>query len=424
VGDPMLPLASIAKLIVMSLFQILTDPLFWAVVLLVGLQVRRVAVLRQRLFGVPVGNQWRQVVGVVGLGIAGGLVGSWLVVFTGVSVTGIGIGYVWGAALLLMLFSPRFLCFAYAGGLISISSVLFGFPRVDVPELLGLVAVLHLVESCLIALGGHHGAVPVYTRHASGRVVGAFYLQKFWPIPITVFMLFPLTGGAALPDLVSMPDWWPLIKPAYQGDLTKAVFMLMPVVAGLGYTDLAVTTGPAAKSRRSAGYLVIYSLALLSLAILASYQRELTLVAALFAPLGHEFLIRLGRGLERRGKPLFLSSGMGVMVLDVLPGSKADRIGLRSGDVITAVNGMIIATSSELAAALAEPAYPMTVDYLDSTDGEPRQITTRWNSRDAFGIIPVPEPGDLPMVELGSGGLLTRWLRNLRSGRPGDSLMQ
>ena len=87
-------------------------------------------------------------------GMLGGLLGSLLMITVGITVDTRILGPLLAVALLLMLIRPRFICFSYAGGLLSLSYLVFGWPVVDVPQLMGLVAVLHWIEAILIALTG------------------------------------------------------------------------------------------------------------------------------------------------------------------------------------------------------------------------------------------------------------------------------
>ena len=45
-----------------------------------------------------------------------------------------------------------------------------------------------------------------------------------------------------------MPDWWPLIKPGHHMDPDQLTYVLFPVIAALGYGDLAATTRPQEKA--------------------------------------------------------------------------------------------------------------------------------------------------------------------------------
>ncbi len=110
--------------------------------------------------------------------------GSIVMVAVGVTLDNTGILYVWMIAIVLMLINPRYMCFSYAGGLLALASLAFGFPRIDVPALMAIVAILHLVESVLIFLNGCKHSIPVFMEDKTHGVVGAFNLVRFWPILI------------------------------------------------------------------------------------------------------------------------------------------------------------------------------------------------------------------------------------------------
>src|SRR5690606_17710691 len=105
------------------------------------------------------------------------------------------------------------------------------------------------------------------------------------------------------------------------------VYMMVPVIAGLGYGDIALTTRPKEKSLRSAFYLAVFSLILLGLAILAANYPQFGIVAALFSPLGHELVIFLGRKYEFSREPKFTKPPQGVMILDLLESSPLKKAG-------------------------------------------------------------------------------------------------
>lgn len=403
-----MPWLTLGSMLLLTMGQALLSPFFWLVVLLVALQHHRLAKNKDRLLGTSTEPLWLPLLSSTVLGMAGGALGSVLLVLLGVSFTNMGLSYLWPVAILLMLISPHLLCFSYAGGLLSLSSLVLGFPRLEVPQLIGLVGALHLVESLLILASGHLGAVPVYLRLPDGRVAGAFNLQRFWPIP--------LVGGALVtvpllpPGALSMPDWWPLIKPAGLTDPAQAVYVILPVVAALGYGDLALASLPRRKSHRSALTLLGYSLVVLALAVGASYYPPLAFFAAVFAPVGHELTIFLGRRAELRSRPFFVSPPDGVMVLDTVWGSPARRWGLRSGSILRSVNGRRVGSREELAVALEEAGSVLEVEYTEP-GGEWRRIRVWRHPGRPLGLILAPEPGDLPTAELRTGSLLRRLFR-------------
>src|SRR5690606_1766560 len=160
-----------------------------------------------------------------------------------------GVGYARLVAIALMMVHPRFICFAYAGGILSVTHLLFGWPGLSVPAIMALVAVLHLVESLLILLHGPTGATPVYVRRPGGGVVGVLPVRKCWPVPFIAPVAF-MIGREMLADLtLPMPGWWPLIKRQAPPPGMTYVYVLFPVVAALGYGDIAITRDPRTKAR-------------------------------------------------------------------------------------------------------------------------------------------------------------------------------
>ncbi len=112
------------------------------------------------------------------LSLPAGLLGSLLLVLAGIRAEALPAGYMLALTMVLALAQPRFICLAYSGSLLCFSSLLFGWPALEVPQVMGLVAILHLVESALVALSGSRGGRPVLTPGAAGAgarraVVGA-----------------------------------------------------------------------------------------------------------------------------------------------------------------------------------------------------------------------------------------------------------
>lgn len=384
--------------------------LFWIVVVFVAVQYGRIGMVERRLYGVLRNDPLRQTVTAVAQGMLGGVLGSFLVVFLGVTVTGNGLLFLLPVALFLMMISPRLGCYSYAGGLISLSSLVFGYPQVNVPGVMGLVAVLHAVESVLIFTGGSEGATPLHIRNRDGETVGAFGVQRFWPVPI---VLLAITAEMAAGRYEQMPDWWPLFRPPsqYQG-VSDLLYVMIPVVGILGYSDLAVTLRPEQKRRLTGRSLALYSVVLLIVSIVASRVRFVEWLSALFGIAGHEAVILLGNKRELKGRPFYRSPRKGTMVLDVLPGTPASRMNLRGGDVILEIEGEKVDTREEAERVLSSPGWGF--EFLVSRGG--RHIHLQGKRRfddESWGVILAPEPGDPAMVEFRRGGILLSLFRCL-----------
>lgn len=442
----MLPVVDLVKLIFSHLgyafFGWLQDPvyLYYPVMLaivfsLVYRQFRRQAKLEEHLFGSPISRPGKQLLVSLVFGLGGGLFVSFLMVFMGLPLSEeLGLIYVWPAALILMLLHPRFMCFAYGGGAIGIIALLLRglaavFPglanvsfidslmAIDLPALMGLVGALHLAESLLILVSGHINASPVYIKSPKGQVVGGFMLQRFWPLPITALMVEVVQVAEFISEGIPMPDWWPLLKPllAVGSGMTLSYFLL-PIVAALGYSDIAVSSTPREKSKRSAGNLAVYSLILIVLSLLSARFRLLQVLPVLFAPLGHEFLIQLGNRREWERPPLYGSTSQGVRLLAVLPGSASHAKGLAEGWVIKNVNGFETNSRQQLTAALETLPGLAEIEAV-SPGGETRSFL--FHRKDgALGLIPVPDSSEeATVLTLGGKGFLLRFWQRYKAKR-------
>lgn len=356
------PVWEISKTYVVNLRDFLGNPLFWLVLALIAFQYRKSEKLERAFFGQARQPLLGRVLISTFFGIIGGLIGSLLLMGIGVSISFKWTRYVLLLSLVLAFIDMRFICFAYSGGLLSIISLVFGWPPLDVASLLALVAVLHAVESILMLLSGHVNSFPVTVRQPSGRLIGGYSLQMFWPLPLLALVFVPELAQETMGGGIAMPHWWPLIRPAGAENLADLTLYMVPILAGLGYGELAITMTPKQKARRSAVGLLGYSAVLLGLAWLGSRYPVFLPLGAIFAPLGHELLIVVANQREQAGEPLFAHDGPGLMVMEVLPGGLAQKAGLRPGDIITTANGEPVDTIAQLRAIVqAEPQVVLAV---------------------------------------------------------------
>lgn len=412
----MLPLGDLLEILLLSTVQILLQPFLLVplllVLLLVWMQYRRIAATERAFYGVSLSSPGEQLLFSLGVGLVGGLFATLVFVLLGIALPETGILPVWLLALLLMLVHPRFVCFAYAGGIVALSSLIFGFPEMNVAGLMGLVAVLHLVEAVLIRLTGPRFAMPVFARHGE-RIVGGFALQKFWPVPF--FALLALLVPEQLPSVpgtVEMPDWWPLI--GFGGEVGfnyQLIYSLFPVAAALGYGDIAITSTPENKARYTSNLLLMYSSVLLCLSVLATHHVAFAYAAALFSPIAHELLIKVGQRREQTGQPLY-TNAKGPMVLATLPGSPAETMGLQAGDVIHRVNGYWVTSQRDIIDAISPWAFEVEI-LVERGSGE-QEVLRYLGKVPPLGLIMVPEHPVRGVVQLGRPGPLGRWVARLR----------
>lgn len=420
----MFPFGKIIVTILMLIPQAVLHPIFWVVIALVATQYSRAARVEANVYGQAVEAPISRLLTSILLGVIAGFVASLILILVGVTITRAGVSFILPLALFLMLIDQRFLCFSYAGGLVALSSLIFGWPEVGVTDIMILVAVLHLIEGLLIRLTGSRGALPLYMKTQEGRVVGGFVLQKFWPIPIISMMLLTpqanelenMAGG-----LITMPDWWPLIKPGIlPPEGHELLFAMFVLPAALGYGDFALARTPEERSSRTARDLLLFSLVLLGLSLLSIPIPAVQWIAAVFAPLGHELVIASGRRGETMAPAIFSEDPRGLVVLDVVPDSPAADAGFRSRDIIVSINGQPIKSPQDLRMAFSAyvPWYYIEAER-PSADGAGERFSRSISGQvERVGIIPSPAPGDdahanVPMASL--EGPLAKWIRGIRN---------
>ncbi len=436
----MQPFFEIGQIFLTTFMLALVMPIFWIVLFLVFMQYRRLAATEEKLFGRPISGVGKQILLSVVLGALGGFAASAILIFLGLSLEQIGLYFIWPVALLLLLFNPRYLCFSYAGGIVALA-VLIGrylvlplFPNLEqnfifesllmihIPALLVLIGLLHLVEALLIYVGGHWGSSPIYLKKSGGEVVGAFTLQRFWPIPL-VALLVTIVAQTEIVG-VSMPDWWPILESNLKpGDNQSLQYMIIPIAAGLGYADMALSSTPRERTAFSAKWLAGYSVILLVIAVGSEFISWLVLPGVLFAPIGHELLILYGKKQEENKAPRYRMPEEGVPIMKVLPNSPAADAGLHDDDLVLKVNGNPVKDNREMVEKIEDSYFLVLLD--GPREEKPFSVILRKSTRektapeDSFqsrlyaqssysllhrsadlGIIPVPAPDSPVYMEV------------------------
>ncbi len=389
---------------------------FPIILILVLLMVRRnynkQMQMERRFFGLAITNPLKQTLISLLYGAIGGLLGSLVLVFIGVDLSSTGILFVWPVAILLMLYSPRYMCFSYAGGIvglisllargilsfageIEVSGIIAQFLNINLPGLMAVVGILHLVESILIYISGARGASPMFIKH-NNKVIGGFTLQRFWPVPIVALVAVSILAEQIDPgSTVAMPSWWPLISSNIkvpQG--YTLMYFTFPLVAALGYGDIAISTMPKVKAKKTALSLALYSVLLIILAVMAAFVPGLTFVPVFFAPLAHEYLIVASNNKEFQNEPLFVAPPQGIKVLSVIKDSAAEKMGIKPGYVITRVDGVFVENELHFKELMADLTTYAKFEVVDNNGHHKHVQTPLFGKRRQMGIIIVPKDPD------------------------------
>lgn len=428
----MFTILKIVGLVFERLGSLLTDEFFWIILFILIMLYKRSDRLEVSMLGKSF-PLFKKVSGSVLVGLAGGMLGSLLVILIGINIddytqTGTGslaegITYIWIIAILLSMINPRYLCFSYAGGIVALSSLVFGFPAINVPGLLSLIGILHLIESFLIWFDGYTYSVPLFLKKKDGRIVGGYVMNKIWPIPLVVFAVL-LGGpgrGTSIAGVADMPSWWPFLKHSAVGGARELVYLPLALPVVLGYGDMAISKRPEERCSSSAIRLAGYSIILVMLSIIASKIKFFAYIAAVFSPIAHEMLIIYGAREEEEGKPLFANNGTGVTVLYTIKDSPANLMGIEAGDVILSANNITVSDEKQLSNLLA--AYP-TYIWMDIKKPDGVTKTVEYSDYktgvESLGALIVPQNADR-YYEINSGSsIIKRLVKYYKNRRKRD----
>ncbi len=384
------------------------NPILYVFVLFIYLHYRRQMNLERQLFAVRIQFPLLQTIRSLGMGAAGGLLVSILSAALGVVIQLQDLWLLWGIAICLALVRLRFLCFAYAAGILTllhglaqlapgmaqvagIGTVWSWLLQAKPVPLLALVAIMHLIEAWLIRWNAGRDASPLFVEGKRGRIVGAYLLHSFWLTPMA--LLVETAPGSGFSGAL-FPGW-----PFFSAEGLTVGLLLLPTVTG--FSDLTQTLTPERKARDIARQLGWYAVLLLALAYVANLLPPLAVLAALFALAGHEGLFWLSQWQERQRPPCFIQSTSGVKIMAVIPGTPAEEMGLLPGEVVVKVNGVAVRNKEELYPALqVNPAF-CKMEVL-TRGGELKfvQCAVYAGNHHQLGIIVVPDASTRVYVDL------------------------
>ncbi|MDR6553553.1 PDZ domain-containing protein [Paenibacillus qinlingensis] len=389
----------------LAMGQLFTNPFYYIGIFFIVLHYRKQIQLERKLFHTRLHSLLSETWRVVLWGWLGGLGASILLLFVGVNLQLDVVFLLWIITVVLLIFRIRFLCLAYAVGILGIAQVIFfWFPNTehlresytlldtiasaDIPSLLVIVGVLHLLEGVLVGFQGARMATPLFLEGKRGQMIGGQQLQGFWPVPL--FLLVPMAGGSEL----SFP-WQTLFASNLSAGWTMLAFPAM-----IGFTELTISKLPQRQARSSANLLYLYGLILLGAAVATHYWTPLVLLGAILSIALHEGLLLYNQWLETKQTPFYIHSERGLMVLSVVPNSPARELGIRVGEIIHKVNGYKIKTKTDLHAAMGLNSAFCRLEVLND-QGEVRFLKRGIFAGDhhQLGILLAPDQDVLYFLE-------------------------
>ena len=343
-------------------------------------------------------------------GIITGLFASAIIVLVGIVVDYKAVLVIWPLAIILMLFNLRYVSFAYAGAAVCLSSMLFGWPKVDVSALIAFIGILHLSESLLIYLDGYRDSIPVLMEYKQFKPVGAYIMRKLWPVPLVILVSpehWMVTGGEG----VGMPEWWPIFQPQAG---TTGVLMLFPIVVALAYSDITLIQVPRERTRESGFWMGVYSLTIIIIAIISSRIYWMKYVAIISMPVLHELVVVLSQKIHSREQPAFGAPWRGLRVLEVLPESIGEKMGIRQGDILMSINGKQINSQTKLEDILSD--YPTFIWISVKRKGELKELEWRdyQDGISDLGVVFVPRQTGQFFIPEENRGIFFQFLKKIK----------
>jgi hypothetical protein len=386
------------------------NPFTYLGIMLVVLSWRRQQVIERKLFGTRLHRPEDVLPRQLGSGLCAGLLLSFLLVLFGVVISPNAIFILWVLVLLFGLLGVRYLSFAYAGSVLAVLSLVarhFPAPKGDwaewlwtslqsvhLPSLFVLIALLHLTQAVLLALGKTEDMSPVWTRGKRGKTVGGYQWQPVWFVPLFVvaesgefllpFWPAPFTEVQAVDALYPS---WPLL--AMSPELVYG-FALLPGL--ISYSAHVIVSSPRDYLRYSAKWLSIYAMVLLVISVGTMAWEWLSIVALLFAVAGYDALFWVLRYREQRGQPAYVHPAHGLKILAVIPGTPAAKMGLKPGEVVVKVNGCAVRQSGQLYQALSKNKAFCKLEVLNA-EGESKfpQCSLYEDDHHQLGLILAPD---------------------------------
>ncbi len=326
--------------------------LYWSVILLLLASTRRIKQERSQ-FGLKIFDAFSEAKHTWPVSLIGGILLSIAFVGGGV-VLSYPVIMLLSAMMVLLSISGRFtlLSAAYTFGF-SYLILLIAPPMIaeytDFPlttdlqslnftGLVLLLAAFLLMEALLLLRSTSRETYPELVKGNRGKWVGRHRLKKLTVIPF--FTLVP--SGMIEP----FADWWPFLH--IQGESFGLV--LLPLMTG--FEQVVKGTNPVYAAKRIGRSVLILALFTFGLAIGSYFLPLLSLAAFGVALVGREWISFRFREKDKQEQPFFHPSEKGLLILGIIPGTPADRLGMLVGERIERVNGQQISNEQEFYSAL------------------------------------------------------------------------
>ncbi|MBB6716617.1 PDZ domain-containing protein [Clostridium gasigenes] len=355
-----------------SVAYAIVDPAHLSILVILGIMFymknRRVSIMQKMTVGESLNSPLELTLSQLVLGIVAGAIGSIILSSLGIVFNqNSGIELIFMVSLFLVFIKKRFVCFSYSGAILGLISVITNatgtqsYLNINVVSLMTFIGVLHIVEAFLVMVDGNRGAVPVFSTK-DGKIVGGFSFNRYWAMPIAIFIAITtqMAGGAS--SAMVTPAWWPIInKSETLTLLAKTVLTCVPLYGMIGYNAVTFTKLKRKKTLHSGMLILIYGITLAIVAQAATFGIIGQLIVIIYAPLAHELMLKIQKKSEDNGKFIYVSDEVGVAVLEVAPSSPAFSAGIRTGDKILEINNKKVLSEVDIFHTVKDSTIDITI---------------------------------------------------------------
>ncbi|CAM3977376.1 PDZ domain-containing protein [Mesobacillus zeae] len=220
------------------------------------------------------------------------------------------------------------------------------------PSLAVLLALLTIGEGVLIKRNAVKGTSPKLEKSKRGQTVGVHEVRRIWMIP--VFLLIP---GAAIEPFL---PWWPVFS---LGEHTFSL-LVVPFAAGLHQQIQGLL--PKVALRRLGSRVVVLGVLTLAVAAAGYWYPIVSITAVALAMVGREIITQTQRMKEENLPFYFSKKNDGIMIIGIIPGSPAAKMGLQAGEIVAKVNGKAVHDEAQLYEALQRNSAHCKLEVLDT----------------------------------------------------------
>lgn len=379
-----------------SVASMIVDPLFISLLILMGIILffnnKKLTIIQKMVIGDSINSALELTLSQIVLGIVAGAITSLILNYLGVVFNkNVGIVILILFSISLVFSKNRFLGISYTASILGAASLIFSkIIEVNIGSLFTFVGVINIVNGILVIIDGDKGSIPVFSSK-DGTIRGGYLFGRCWPLSIVFFMTYQNIITNNLAQNINMPNWWPILRNISNlNPIENMTLVLFPMVCIVGYSSVTFRMTKKEKVASSGIIMMlngIFTIAIAQLNFLGSLGE---IIIILIVPIINEILYQADIRREDRETPIFVSDEKGISVLDVIPNSIADNIGINPGDKIISIEDKKVISDKEVYSLLKNNVQNLKIKIIDR-DKNIKELIYKYEEENFLGMILVPK---------------------------------